>query len=93
MDVFININAAGADNVKISVNRPVVEGYLSAMKQIAADYDVRDDISVGTLTRMGDVLLVEKREEDETEVQEACFPWCPRPFRPLTPCVPGRVRP
>ena len=71
VDVFININAAGADNVKISVNRPVVEGYLSAMKQIAADYDVRDDISVGTLTRMGDVLLVEKREEDETEVQEA----------------------
>lgn len=71
VDVFININAAGADNVKISVNRPVVEGYLSAMKQIAADYAVRDDISVGTLTRMGDVLLVEKREEDETEVQEA----------------------
>ena len=71
VDVFININAAGADNVQISVNRPVVEGYLSAMKQIAADYDVRDDISVSTLTRMGDVFLVEKREEDETEVQEA----------------------
>ena len=71
VDVFININAAGADNVKISVNRPVVEGYLSAMKQIAADYAVRDDISVSTLTRMGDVFLVEKQEEDETEVQEA----------------------
>ena len=71
VDVFININAAGAGNVKISVNRPVVEGYLSAMKQIAAEYGVVDDISVSTLTRMGDVFLVEKQEEDETEVQEA----------------------
>ena len=71
VDVFININAAGANNVKISVNKPVVEGYISAMKQIAAEYDVVDDISVSTLTRMGDVFLVEKQEEDETEVQEA----------------------
>lgn len=71
VDVFININAAGAENVKISVNKPVVEGYISAMKQIAAEYTVVDDISVSTLTRMGDVFLVEKQEEDETEVQEA----------------------
>ena len=71
VDVFININAAGADNVKISVNGPVVEGYLSALKQIAADYDVREDISVSLLSRFNDVFLVEKQEEDEKEVQEA----------------------
>lgn len=71
VDVFININATGADNVKISVNGPVVEGYLSALKQIAADYDVREDISVSLLSRFNDVFLVEKQEEDEKEVQEA----------------------
>ena len=71
VDVFININAAGASNVQISVNKPMVEGYLSAMQQIAREYNVRYDVSVSTLTRMGDVFLVEKQEEDETEVQEA----------------------
>lgn len=71
VDVFININAAGASNVQISVNKPMVEGYLSAMQQIAEEYNVRYDVSVSTLTRMGDVFLVEKQEEDETEVQEA----------------------
>ena len=71
VDVFITVNAAGANHVKISVNGPVVEGYLSALKQIAGDYGVREDISVGLLSRFNDVFLVEKQEEDEKEVQEA----------------------
>ena len=71
VDVFITINSSGADNVKISVNGPVVEGYLKALKQIASDYGVVDDISVNTLTRFNDVFLVEKQEEDEDEVKNA----------------------
>ena len=69
VDVFITINSAGAENVKISLNTPVLEGYLSALKQIAEHYDVIDDISVQTLTRFNDVLLVEKQEEDEDETK------------------------
>ncbi len=69
VDVFITINAAGRDNVKVSVNAPVVEGYLSALRQIARDYDVRDDISVSLLSRFNDVFLVEKQEQDEKEVE------------------------
>ena len=71
VDVYITISAAGIRNVKISLNAPVVEGYLAALRQIAGDYDVRDDISVSSLTRFNDVFLVEKQEEDEEEVQEA----------------------
>ncbi len=71
VDVFITVNAAGAQNLKISVNAPVVEGYLSAMRQIVSDYQVADDISVTALTRLSDVFLVEKQEQDEQEVQEA----------------------
>ena len=71
VDVFINISSAGAQNTKISLNTPVVEGYLSALRQIARDYEVKDDISVSTLSRFNDVFLVEKQEEDEDEVQEA----------------------
>ena len=71
VDVFISINAAGAQNVKISLNAPVVEGYLAALRQLTEQYGVRDDIAVSTLARMNDLLLVEKQEEDETEVKEA----------------------
>ena len=71
VDVFITINSAGAENVKISLNAPVVEGYLSALRKIASDYGVRDDISVSSLSRFSDVFLVEKQEEDEQEVRTA----------------------
>ena len=71
VDVFITVNAAGAENVKISVNTPVAEGYLNALRQLAADYDLRNDISVSLLSRFNDVFLVEKQEEDEDEVLEA----------------------
>jgi uncharacterized protein (TIGR00255 family) len=71
VDVFVTINAAGADNVKISVNGPVVEGYIAAMRQIAEDYCVRDDISVSTLTQFSDVFLVEKQQQDENEAKTA----------------------
>ena len=71
VDVFITISSAGAQNVKISLNAPVVEGYLAALKKIAEDYGVRDDVSVSSLSRFSDVFLVEKQEEDEQEVQEA----------------------
>jgi uncharacterized protein (TIGR00255 family) len=71
VDVFVTINAAGADNVKISVNGPVVEGYIAAMRQIAQDYGVRDDISVSTLTQFSDVFLVEKQQQDENEAKTA----------------------
>ena len=71
VDVFITISAAGADNVSITLNRPVLEGYLSAMQQIVADYGVRDDISANALARLSDVFLVEKKEQDEDEVRSA----------------------
>ena len=71
VDVFITINSAGAENICISLNRPVLEGYLAAMRQIVEDYGVRDDISANSLARLSDVFLVEKQEQDEDEVKRA----------------------
>jgi uncharacterized protein (TIGR00255 family) len=71
VDVFVTINAAGADNVKISVNGPVVEGYIAAMRQIAQDYKIQDDISVSKLAQFNDVFLVEKQQQDENEAKAA----------------------
>ncbi len=68
-DVFITVNTQEAQNVKISLNRPVIEGYLDALRTIAADYGVRDDISVSSLTRFPEVFVVEKLDEDEEQVR------------------------
>ena len=67
VDVFISVNTTAGENVKISLNRPVLEGYLEALRTIAADYGVREDISATSLTRFPEVFLVEKPEEDEAQ--------------------------
>lgn len=65
VDVFISLRSESGDEVSVKLNRPVVEGYLAAMKEMVADYGVKDDISVSTLARMSDVFVVEKPETDE----------------------------
>lgn len=70
VDVFIGVNVTAGSDMKISLNRPVLEGYLSAMKTIAADYEVKDDISVSSLTRFSDIFVVEKQEEDEQQATQ-----------------------
>jgi uncharacterized protein (TIGR00255 family) len=68
VDVFITVQATEAAQVAVSINRPVLEGYLMALRQIAQDYSVTDDITVMSLSRLPDVLTVQKQEEDEDEV-------------------------
>lgn len=69
VDVFITLRSEGEADVQVSLNKPVLEGYLAAMRQMAADYGVADDISVSTLSRMNDVFTVEKPEVDEEQLK------------------------
>lgn len=65
VDVFVGVNATAEENVCVSLNRPVLEGYLNALRTVVSDYGVRDDISAMSLSRLPEVFVVEKPEEDE----------------------------
>lgn len=67
VDVFITVNVISGEDVQVSLNRPVLEGYLKALRTIAADYGVPDDVTATALTRFPDVFLVEKPREDEKQ--------------------------
>ena len=68
VDVFVSLRAEGAQDVKITLNTAMVEGYLDAMHQMAKDYGIREDISVSLLSRMPDVFTVDKPEVDEEQL-------------------------
>lgn len=68
VDVFISLRSEGAQEVKITLNEAMVEGYLSVMHQMAKNYGIREDISVSLLSRMPDVFTVEKPEVDEEQL-------------------------
>ena len=68
VDVFITVRSEGGMEAKVTLNAAMVEGYLSAMKQMVTDYGVTDDISVSLLSRMNDVFSVEREEVDEEQL-------------------------
>ena len=68
VDVFITMRSEGGSDTKVSLNAAMVEGYLSAMKEMTERYGVRDDISVSALARMPDVFTVEREEVDEEQL-------------------------
>ena len=68
VDVFITMAGTAADEVKVSLNDAVLEGYLSCMRRMVAEYGVADDISVSTVSRLPEIFVVEKPELDEQQL-------------------------
>ena len=71
VDVLISVGAAAGEPVQVSLNRPVLEGYLQAMNAMVQEYGVHNDISAAALARLPEVFLVEKPKEEEDELLSA----------------------
>ena len=68
VDVFVTLHSENGLDATVTLNTAVVEGYLAAMKQMAENYPVTNDISVSLLSRMPEVFSVEKPEVDEEQL-------------------------
>ena len=69
VDVYISIKSEAEADTKITLNTAILEGYLSAMRQMVSDHGVRDDISVSTLSRLPEIFTVEKPQVDEDQLK------------------------
>ncbi len=70
VDVFISCRWEEGEEQTISLNKPVLEGYLNAMRQMVAEYGVADDISASALSRLPDLFVVEKPQVDEEQLEK-----------------------
>ena len=70
VDVFVTMKSENADDTTITLNKTVLEGYLAAMRQMVSEFEVRDDISVSTVSRLPEVFSVEKPQVDEEQLQK-----------------------
>ena len=68
VDVFVTVHSENGVDATVTLNTVVVEGYLTAMEQMAEKYPVKNDISVSLLSRMPEVFSVEKPEVDEEQL-------------------------
>ena len=69
VDVFISLRSEAETDVAVTLNKAVLEGYLTAMRQMVTEFGVKDDISVSTVSRLPEVFTVEKQEADEDQLR------------------------
>ena len=64
VDVFVSVNSANAGDMAVQVNEALLKGYVEAIRHIAEEYDLHDDLSAMNVARFPDVLSVEKKDLD-----------------------------
>lgn len=70
IDVFVSIKKQQDDTAEITLNKPLAESYVKALRSIAEEFGVKDDISVSTVARYNDVFEVVRTPEDEEKIKE-----------------------
>lgn len=65
VEVSVSIfNQEGAD-AAIEVNRSIADGYVSALRSVREELDLKDDLSLSSIMRLPDIFNVVKTAEDE----------------------------
>ena len=71
VECSVAIEALDTDDVVVRVNHSLARAYIDAINELATTYDLRNDLSVTSLTRYGDIFSVHKEETDEDELWNA----------------------
>ena len=64
VDVFVSIDATGADEAAVAVNEGLAKGYFDALQKINSLLSLTGEVSAATIAKFPDVLTVTKAEED-----------------------------
>ena len=68
VDMYVGVTETDDTSVEVELNRPLAKGYIDAMRAMAQEYGVIDDISVSTLSRFGDIFQISRPPADEDAV-------------------------
>ena len=64
VDVFVTVDSSETADVSVRINEPLLRGYLEALRRIADDYGLPDDVTALAVSRFPEVLTVEKKDLD-----------------------------
>ena len=64
VDVFVSIDATGADEAVVTVNEGLARGYYDALQKINSLLSLTGEVSAATVAKFPEVLTVTKAEED-----------------------------
>lgn len=68
VDVFVSVRSEGAQDTTVSLNKPMVEGYIAAMEQMKRDYGLAGEITVAMVAALPEAFLLDKPQVDEEQL-------------------------
>ena len=68
VDMYVSVTETDDTSVEVELNKPLAKGYIDAMRAMASEYCITDDISVSTLSRFGDIFQISRPPADEEAV-------------------------
>ncbi len=76
VDVFVNVDSSGAEDMAVAVNAALAKGYADAVARIAETLGLENGLTARDIARFPDVLTVEKKELDRDETLRALAEIC-----------------
>ena len=70
VDVFVSVDSSAAGDMSVKVNEPLLRGYVEAIRHIAEEYSLPDDVTALSVSRFPDVLTVEKNDIDAEAISQ-----------------------
>ncbi len=71
VEMYVTVEMIDTALTQIEINREYADSYVKALKTLAAEYSLLDDISVSTVSRNSDVFKITSKEIDEDAVTAA----------------------
>ncbi len=64
VDVFIGIEVIDTPDISFSVDEGYAAAYIAALRELGEKFGLRDDISIMSVARNSDILVIKKSDED-----------------------------
>ena len=71
MECYVQIETVEEPDTIISVNHPLVKGYLDAYNELAETYGLENDIKISSIARVSDIFAIRKQAADEDKIWAA----------------------
>ena len=69
-DVYIHLDSFSADDIKININEALADAYVKTISGLRGKYDLCDDLSLSLLVKYPDIISVEKRTDDDENLNQ-----------------------
>ncbi len=70
VEISVTINNIEGKDTEIAVNKGAAQGYVDALRSIADELGVEDDITLSKLMKLPDIFNIQKTPDDEEQVWE-----------------------